>query len=144
MTGVPLFALAVSLLSFATLTASGAELTVTIKNVRNSSGSVMVAIYNSDTTFMKIEHATAEAKAKAEKGDVVFTFHDLSPGKYAVTAFHDENNNGKLDKNWLGIPTEGYGFSNDARGAAGPPKFAQAAFDLDKDNGASISLSLKY
>ena len=55
-------------------------------------------------------------------------FADIPPGRYALAVIHDENMNGKLDTNRLGIPTEGYGFSNDVKGLLGPPSFAAASF----------------
>lgn len=54
----------------------------------------------------------------------------LSPGKFAIKVFHDENDNRQLDVNWMGIPKEPYGFSNDAMGTFGPPSFQQAAFEV--------------
>ena len=141
---VPPIVLVASLLVAASAAASGAALTVTIKNVRSEAGMVYVAVYDSDGSFLKLERARAQMRAKASKGEVILTFHDLAAGQYAVTAFHDENNNGKLDKNWIGVPTEGYGFSNDVRARTGPPKFAQAAFGLQADADKSISLSLQY
>ncbi|MEO8590991.1 MAG: DUF2141 domain-containing protein [Flavobacteriales bacterium] len=59
---------------------------------------------------------------------VVITRTDLTVGRYAIKAFHDVNDNGKLDTNWIGIPSEPYGFSNDAMGTFGPPSFEQAGF----------------
>jgi uncharacterized protein (DUF2141 family) len=67
-------------------------------------------------------------------------FKDLPPGQYAAVVFQDFNGNGKLDKNFLGIPKEPYGFSNDARGSAGPPKFSDAAVTLSPDGTTKIEL----
>jgi uncharacterized protein (DUF2141 family) len=67
-------------------------------------------------------------------------FKDLPPGEYAAVAFQDVNGNGKLDKNFLGIPREPYGFSNSARGSAGPPKFSAAAVTLNPDGTTTIVL----
>jgi uncharacterized protein (DUF2141 family) len=60
------------------------------------------------------------------------TLKNLPRGVYAVSVFHDENMNGRLDKNVLGIPKEGYGASNNPRKSMGPPKFAEAKFQLDQ------------
>jgi uncharacterized protein (DUF2141 family) len=57
-------------------------------------------------------------------------FPSLPPGKYAVSAYADANGNGRLDRNFLGMPSEQYGFSNNARGRFGPPAFAEAAVEL--------------
>ncbi len=61
---------------------------------------------------------------------VTITFTDIPEGQYAIKAFHDVNDNGKLDTNWLGIPTEPYGFSNDVMGTFGPPSFQEASFEV--------------
>jgi uncharacterized protein (DUF2141 family) len=58
---------------------------------------------------------------------------------YALAVIHDEDSNGKLNTNWLGIPTEGYGFSNDARALLGPPTFSAASFSYD---GRSVELTI--
>jgi uncharacterized protein (DUF2141 family) len=71
---------------------------------------------------------------------LVVHFKDLPPGEYAAVAFQDVNGNGKLDKNFLGIPKEPYGFSNSARGSAGPPKFSAAAVTLNPDGTTTIVL----
>ena len=136
-------AVTVSFLLAAAAVASAADLTVTVKDVRNTTGSVLIVVYD-EGSFGKPELAKAKQKANATQGEVKFVFHDLPAGKYAVAAFHDENGNGKLDRNSLGIPTEGYGFSNDAQGTGGPPKFAQAAFDFDGKTNKAISFSLNY
>lgn len=64
----------------------------------------------------------------------------LPKGKYAVSAFHDENNNNKLDKNLVGMPTEKYGFSNNVRGKFGPPSLTSQLFELTKNFTTSITL----
>jgi uncharacterized protein (DUF2141 family) len=69
------------------------------------------------------------------------TVPDLPPGRYAVAAYVDNNRNGKQDKNFLGVPKEDYGFSNEARGRFGPPDFAEAAFDIG-DNAVSKTIHL--
>jgi len=136
-------ALTISLLLGATALASAANLTVTVKDVRNANGSVLIAVYDL-SGFGKPELAKAKQKAGANAGEVKFVFQGLPAGKYAVAAFHDENGNGKLDRNSLGVPTEGYGFSNDAQGTTGPPNFNQAAFDFDGKTDKAISFSLNY
>lgn len=61
---------------------------------------------------------------------MTITFADIPVGDHAIKAFHDVNDNGKLDTNWMGIPTEPYGFSNNAMGTFGPPSFQQASFGV--------------
>lgn len=124
--------------------ASAADLTITVRDVHSSIGSVFVAIYDSSASFMKPELAKTKQRTKAAMGQVKFVIHNLPAGKYAVASYHDENNNGKLDKNSYGIPTEGFGFSNDAQGIGGPPKYAQAVFDFDGKSNRNIAFSLNY
>jgi len=70
-------------------------------------------------------------------------FEDLPFGEYAVSLMHDENRNGKIDTNFLGIPKEGYGASNDAKAVLGPPKYADARFLLDKPD-MTMEIKVKY
>lgn len=96
---------------------------------------VRVAIYsaNAPEQFPSDEkyYRNAVGEATGERVTVIIT--DLPPGKYAVAAYVDSNKNGKQDKNSLGMPTEIFGFSNNARGTFGPPDFAKAAFDLGEE-----------
>ena len=68
------------------------------------------------------------------------TFEDIPEGTYAVSIFHDENDNGKMDTNFLGIPSEDYGCSNDASGFLGPPKWEDAKFQLKENTSIKITL----
>jgi uncharacterized protein (DUF2141 family) len=70
-------------------------------------------------------------------------FEDIPPGMYALAVVHDENMNGKLDTKWLGIPTEGYGFSNDAKALLGAPSFSAASFSYGGQN-LDMTIGLNY
>ena len=70
-------------------------------------------------------------------------FEDIPAGTYALAVVHDENMNGKLDTNWLGIPVEGYGFSNDAKSLNGAPSFSDASFVYGGEN-LNFTISLRY
>ena len=70
-------------------------------------------------------------------------FEDILPGTYSLTVIHDENMNGKLDTNLLGIPTEGYGFSNDVKALLGAPSFSAASFQYDGGI-IDLTISLHY
>ena len=78
---------------------------------------------------------------KIRKSQARCDFEGIPPGTYARAVIHDEDMNGKLDTNWLGIPTEGYGFSNDATGVLGPPPFSAASFKYDGQN-VDLTMSL--
>ena len=78
--------------------------------------------------------------ARAHAGTVIVQVHGVPPGRYAIQAFHDANNNGECDQGLFGIPREGVGFSNDAFTGLSRPKFDKAAFDF---NGSYLRLALK-
>ncbi len=134
---------AISLYCSALATAGATDLTVTISGARNPNGSMALGIFNNEGGFPRAPQAFASMRIKAAQGNASVTFHDLPPGRYAVSAYHDENDNGKLDTDAVGFPTEGYGFSNDARGTLGPPAFAQAAFELG-DQSKRVTVKLAY
>ncbi|GGC73611.1 DUF2141 domain-containing protein [Undibacterium terreum] len=110
-----------------------ADITVNVKNLRSPNGALMLALFNSGEGFLQSDKQFSAQIISAAQQPAVAVFKNVPAGRYAVTVFHDENGNGKMDKNLLGIPTERYGFSNNATGTMGPPSFEQAAFTL-KDN----------
>ena len=101
-------------LAFATLplaSVDAADLTVTITKIRNDHGNILAGLYGGADQWPD-GMTVADATVKAVSGKAVIIFHDLPPGTYAVSAFHDENANGKFDTNTLGFPLEGFAFSN--------------------------------
>ena len=125
-----LIAAAIALSTYA-VKANAADLVVTINGVGDK-GNVMVALYKKDDKWMAKSPMGTMVAAKKE--GVTVSFKDLPEGEYAVSLFVDENSNGKMDANAIGIPTESFGFSNNAFGNFGPPTFAQAKFIVGKDN----------
>jgi uncharacterized protein (DUF2141 family) len=109
---------------------AGFSLNVRVRGLRNERGRVAVALFASERDFPDQKRALAGRVTKIEGGRAAVTFTGLKPGVYAVAVLHDENDNAKMDFNFLGMPTEGYGFSNDASAPFGPPSFAAAAFRL--------------
>jgi uncharacterized protein (DUF2141 family) len=91
-----------------------------------------------------VPQAKTTRRMNANKGDLKIVIQDLPAGNYAIASYHDENGNGKLDTNALGMPEEGYGFSNDARGTFGPPKFSEAVFEFDGKTDKAIAFSIQY
>lgn len=113
------------------------DLTIEIKGIQNNNGKIYIAIYDSEATFLKkAQGVIAEIKDKKSTG----VFKGLKKGTYAVSLFHDENGNKKMDTKIFGIPKEPYGFSNDATGFMGPPKFNDAKFSLDSDKSITITI----
>ena len=135
---------AAGLACLVTAQAPAADLTIEVRGIRSGDGRVLVAVHGpaSKETFPSGDGVAGRRKP-ARPGAVRFVVGDLSPGRYAVAAFHDANDNGELDTNLLGIPSEGYGFGNDAGAAFGPPSFESAAVTVG-DSSAVAVLTLSY
>lgn len=118
-------------------------LTIRVKGLKNDKGQVGVALFASAASFPRSERAFRGQTARIEGGRAVVHFGPLDPGTYAVAVLHDENENGKMDFNFLGMPLEGYGFSNDASALFGPPSFEKAAFRLLARSSA-LTINARY
>ncbi len=107
------------------------KIIVSVSALRNQSGMLRVAIFSQKKGFPANAKAVRWAKASPiTELPMTLEFAGIPPGTYAVSALHDENNNNKLDTNWIGIPKEGFGVSNNRLRKFGPPKFSDAKFEL--------------
>jgi uncharacterized protein (DUF2141 family) len=125
------------LLAASTLNAQS-KLTVVVNGMEEITGTLYVAVYDADNYMKKPVYG---ALAKVDKEEVRVVLDSIAPGEYAVSIFHDENDNGKLDTGAFGIPTEPTGYSNNAKGKYGPPKFDDCKFTVKKDTEIDITLS---
>ena len=118
---------------------------VKILNIRNSTGTVACALFESPEGFPSeyLRAATNVMVIKIRKSQARCDFEDIPPGTYAMAVVHDENMNGRLDTNRLGVPTEGYGFSNNAHGVFSAPSFSDASFKYDGQN-VDLTMTLRY
>lgn len=118
---------------------------VKILNIKNSTGSVACALFESPPGFPRdyLHFATNAMIIKIRKSQARCDFEDIPPGTYAMVVVHDENMNGELDTNWLGIPKEGYGFSNYVNALQGAPSFSAASFLYDGRD-IEMTMSLNY
>ncbi len=121
--------------------AHAATVLVTVSNVRNDHGQVLVAICTK-ADFLR-PHCPWRGRSPAAAGAVLVRVDNVPPGIYAAEAFHDENADGVLDRNILGLPKEAMGFSNDAPMHLGPPHFDAAAFRVGQTD-AAIRFALRY
>ena len=96
-------------------------------SVDSNKGQVRCAVYQSEDTWLSKKVVTGTS-AKVLGKRAICVFRGLKPGRYAISAYHDEDEDGRLDTNFLGIPKEDYCASRDARGRIGPPAFSDAAF----------------
>ncbi len=116
-----------------------------ILNIRNSTGAVACALFESPDGFPAefLRSAANIMMIKIKDSQARCDFEDIPPGRYALAVIHDENMKGKLDTNRLGIPTEGYGFSNDAKAVLSAPSFGAASFPYDGRN-VALTVNLNY
>ncbi len=98
-------------------------------NLHSSAGSFSCQLYNSAKGFPKTdESVVAGSRVKIHDGQAACVFNNQPPGDYAVVAMHDEDDSGKMEYNFIGIPTKGYGFSSGATATFGAPSFDAAKF----------------
>jgi uncharacterized protein (DUF2141 family) len=108
-----------------------ADLTIVVANVRDSRGVVGVLIFDSPRGWPEDPKGAVQAKAvPAHPGVVTLSFENLTPGEYAAVVLHDVNQNQKVEKNWLGMPKEGWGMSNNPKPRRSAPPFDAAKFQL--------------
>lgn len=122
------------------LISTAQALIINISGQESTKGSVALAIFASEDGFPK-DSAKAVYRDFHKLSDFPLKV-DLKDGDYAASIFHDQNNNKKLDTNFIGIPKEAFGFSNDAMGVMGPPSFQKAKFKVQSNN-TLITIKLK-
>ena len=101
------------------------ELHITVEGAKNKKGTIQVAVYKPSDDFPNKNFFIGQRRSNP--GSIVnLIFSDIPEGQYAIAVFHDENGNDELDTNFIGIPKEPYGFSNNASATFGPPSFEKA------------------
>ena len=124
---------------------SGATVRAEMANLRNARGDVGCLLFNAPDGYPDAHpKAHREMHAAIDGGRAVCDFTDLAPGTYAVIVFHDENLNGKLDKNFLGMPQEGYGASNNVRPKLSAPAFKDASFSVSPGATSTLTIQMGY
>jgi uncharacterized protein (DUF2141 family) len=143
-------------LLLAAVPAFAGDVRVTVKDIRSDSGAIMIGVYDSNAGFRSAIKRSAEAgllsdplrvaglALRARAGERSVILPELPAGRYAVIAFHDANDDGKLNETPWGVPTEGYGFSNNATAFLAAPTFDAAALEVGPAGAVEISISLAY
>lgn len=128
----------------ATTPDEGFTITLHVRGLRNSNGNVYAGLYNRAGGFPTTRDGWIRGEVTTDivSGRATLTFRDMPSGTYAIAVFHDENSNDDLDTNWIGIPKEGVGASNDANGRLGPPKWKDAKFSVAQDT--RTTAKMKY
>jgi uncharacterized protein (DUF2141 family) len=124
---------------------STTSLTVVVNGIRNQTGEICLRVYNSEKGFP--DNAKSEVKSGCTKitgNSIKQVFSGLKPGNYAVAVVDDQNGDHKLNKDFFGIPKEGFGISQNPTVSisTGTPKFKNSSFKVDKNT--TINIFLKY
>jgi len=123
--------------------AQSGTITVEVIGINEIEGQISIGLHNDESSFPNKGKVFMGAKVKVTRNTLSYTFRDVPFGIYAVGLYHDSNSNGRLDKNFMGIPTEGYAFSNNRFGIFGkPPVFEKASFELKGNQ--TIQITMKY
>jgi uncharacterized protein (DUF2141 family) len=125
-----------------TAPAFAGDLTVTFAGLRSDKGKLSAALYSEKDAWPDGK-ASVEVDIPPREGEIRYTFKNVSPGRHAISAFHDENANGKFDTTFIGLPKEGFAFSNDAKPGLSSPSFDTAAFTVG-DGPAVLTIHLDY
>jgi uncharacterized protein (DUF2141 family) len=119
---------------------SSSDLTVNISGIESIKGSVYIAVFSDSDSFPVFGKQWRGESISVTNKSMSYTFKNIPHDTYALAVFHDENNNGVLDKNALGIPLEPYGFSRNARARFNAPPFEDAQFELKGKQSIEISI----
>jgi uncharacterized protein (DUF2141 family) len=146
-TGTVIGTLATTLIA-GNASAEPSSVTINLSGVRSQKGNVVVCLWskeNKDFPFCSSAAAYKSTSIKADNGSLVATFQNIPSGEYAISAFHDENGNGKLDTNWMGMPKEGMAAANmnkeknQNQGRRERPSFDKMKFQLNSSTTVSVS-----
>ncbi len=117
------------------------NLFVIVSNLKNNSGDVKIGLFNSEESFKGKSEKYRGSVLKIINNRAEWRIENIPYGEYAIKLFHDEDSDDEIDTNFLGIPKESYGFSNNAKGIFGPPSFEKAKFQF-KDKEMRIEIKL--
>lgn len=116
------------LMSTSAASADDTRIVVEVSGLRTSDGMILGALFEGRDGWTDEGREVATCRAPIHHGHATCVFENVAPGSYAFAYLHDEDEDGALDRDWIGIPQEGYGFSNDAAPSLGPPSYESAMF----------------
>ncbi|MEM9887061.1 MAG: DUF2141 domain-containing protein [Bacteroidota bacterium] len=116
------------------------SITVEVTNLSSQKGAIRLALCENPEDWLSVDAAVTKEFRLEGKENCVLTFKNIPKGTYAISLYHDENDNGAMDLGPMRIPEEAYGFSNNPAIVFGPPSFEEASFLLDKNLSLTITL----
>lgn len=122
----------------------GSPIHVHIHSIRNAHGTVKAVLYGPHPQDFLVKGKKADKEREpAQEGSMTLCVSAPEKGQYAVVVYHDENDNGKFDRNWIGLPTEGFGVSNNPTLFLAPPSFEESAFEVNGEI-VHVDVEVKY
>jgi len=116
------------------------DISVEVTDIDKRGGKLYIGLYDKKDDFKDISKTYKNRVVNINSSSIKIVFKNIPKGVYAISVFHDENENGKLDKNFLGIPIEGYGLSNNIRPILRGASFEESKFDLDRNKKIVIKM----
>ena len=118
---------------------------IEITDIKNTNGDLSCSLFSSKEGYPE-DHSKAyqNIHVKIDSNQAICEFKNIAPGTYAAIVLHDENKNGKIDKNFVGIPQEGYASSNNERPRFSAPRFKEASFKVSPDAVTTIKVKMGY
>jgi uncharacterized protein (DUF2141 family) len=120
--------------------AQTADLTLTVTGFETVSGTINIGLFNNADDFPKGDKEYKLVILDVSGDEMTYIFKDLPQGEYAIALYHDENKDDECNRNFLGIPKEGYGFSNNFKPTFSAPSFDDTKFQLKEDKSIKIAL----
>jgi uncharacterized protein (DUF2141 family) len=136
-------ALPLALLALGAAPGAAAELVVAVDGVRSEAGNIRAAVFDRAEAWLEADQARQRVVVAAPAPRTRLRFENLAPGRYAVALYHDENANAKHDRNFVGLPLEGFGFTRDPTVVLAAPSFAECIIEVP-ERGAEAVVRLKY
>jgi uncharacterized protein (DUF2141 family) len=122
----------------------GSIVTASVGKLRNLRGNIGCRLFSSEQSFPRKTEGTVRTSVPVTASVTRCVFKDIPPGIYAITVIHDENDNGKLDRNFIGVPTEGYGVSNNQTRATRAPIWSECKFVVERGKNRELPIELRY
>lgn len=116
------------------------ELTINISNIEKVKGEIRIGVFNKKESFLKEGNAIKEYIIAVDEESEIIIIKDLPKGNYAISLYHDANSDNKCNRNFFGIPKEGYGFSNNYKPKLSAPKYKDCQFLLTENKSIHINL----
>ena len=113
-----------------------------VSGLNNTNGQLAIAIFDNADSFENENNTYKDSTIVVTNNEMTILIEDVDPGTYAISIFHDENENEELDVNWLGIPIEGFGFSNNPSISFSAPQYNDCSFIVEENQTLGVPIEL--